>query len=511
MLTTSAAQDLRERLESELRYRREVESLQFERPPTPDEARRHLLSFVRWSFPDYQVGWVHALICERLEQFVDDLNAGKQPRLILTMPPRYGKSEIVSRRLPVWFMGNNPGASVGVCSYGQDLADDMSRDARRIRDEALAVFPHLAASSSGVDRASRWDTQGGGSYLAAGVGGPLTGRGFSLGIIDDPVKNMQDADSEAERNTVWSWYESTFYTRRAPKAGLLVMATRWHEDDLIGRLLAKAKEGGDQWELIEFPALANQEERHPRTGRVLRQAGEALHPERYPQTDVEQTKRTMSARVWSALYDCKPTSKAGKLFKREWYRDRYTFDPQRPPKPWTEVGISIDCNFKVANDAAYVSIGVWGRWDHAERYRLDEVRERLGYVDMRARVQELCWKWRPNFVLIEEAANGHALIDDLRQVHPGVIAFKPSEYGSKEARAEVASPTHEAGCVRLPATAPWVGDWIEEHVNFPVGTYKDRVDEGAQLVIYLAARAREGSTTAVVSATKTMLSLFGAG
>lgn len=511
MITYDQALALEAKLIAELDYRDQMEALTFDRPATPLQARAHLLPFVRWGMADYLAGWFHALVCERLEAFARDLDAGLEPRLIITAPPRHGKSELVSRRFPVWFMGTHPGASVGVCSYGQDLADDMSRDARRIRDEALVLWPHLAPAPRGVDRANRWDTQGGGSYLAAGVGGPLTGRGFSLGIIDDPVKNMAEADSQVERDNVWAWFLSTFYTRRAPKAGLLVMATRWHEDDLIGRLLRAQREGGERWEVVEYPALAAEDEHHPQTGRLLRRAGEALHPERYSQANMEATRGAVSARVWEALYGCRPTSKAGRLFKRAWYDDRFTFDPQRPPRRWDEVVISIDCNFKKAEDSAFVSVGVWGRWHgDPKHYRLDEARERWGYAEMRTVVRDLIHKWRPNAVLIEEAANGFALIEDLKLLHPGVVAFKPSEYGSKEARAEVASPTHESGCIALPHAAPWVSDWVEEHCAFPTGVYKDRVDESSQLVIYLAARARDGSTDAVISATRTMLGLFGA-
>jgi predicted phage terminase large subunit-like protein len=226
---------------------------------------------------------------------------------------------------------------------------------------------------------------------------------------------------------------------------------------------------------------------------------------------MEATKAAVSPRVWSALYSCRPTSKAGHLFKRAWYEERYGFDPQRPPKPWREIAISIDCNFKKSDDSAYASIGVWARWDGPEMYRVDEARERWNYTEMRAVVRDMVHKWRPNLVLIEEAANGYALIEDLKTITTAVVAFKPGEYGSKEARAEVASPTHQAGNVRLPASAPWVADWIEEHVSFPTGTYKDRVDEAAQIVIYWAARARKGGSEAVVSATAAMLRVFGGG
>lgn len=517
---------LRDVVIDEQQWRAECDSLTFG-PQTEDRARRHLLSYLLHRYEDaghsedgepYSPGWVHAYICERLEQFCDDIDAGKQPRLILTMPPRGGKSQIASRTLPAWYMGTRPHKNVAVCSYSAELAHFMSSEVKRIRDVSLDIFPHLAPDPDGVNRRDLWDTVGGGTLMAAGVGGPITGRGYSLGIIDDYFKNMQEADSPAVRATIWDWYLSTFYTRKAPKAGILVIATRWHSDGLIGRLLEAAKKGGDQWELLEFPAIAREDEYHPTTGKLFRRKGEVLHSKRYSQEQVEKTRATLAgSRVWPALYMCRPVSTQGKLFRRQWYNDRYEFDPQRPPRPWMEVGISIDCNFKKPEEskgdedtASYVSIGVWGRWDYSEFYRLDESRARYSFWELLNEVSHIARKWRPNFILIEEAANGHALISMLKTVVSNVIAFKVSEYGSKNARAEVASPTHSAGAIRLPVSAPWADDWVDEHVDFPAGKANDRVDESSQLVIYWVGRSHDaGTTDAVMKASRALLGVFG--
>ncbi len=473
-----------ERLESELAFRDAAGGdLAFPEPGI-DEAQRHLLPFVLRNEPRYQAGWFHVLVCEVLERFVWDIEARRSPRLILTTPPRHGKSTLVSQNLPDWFLGRNPDKEVVVSSYGQDLADKMSKAARRNRANSLDVFPGLAPYPKGSDGVQFWEVSEGGSYNAVGVGGPLTGHGFHMGIVDDPIKNAQQAASEVERQAIKDWYQSTFWTRAAPGAGILVMATRWHTDDLIGWLLSEEAKGtGERWQVINFPAIAEEDEYHPyRPERLLRREGEALHPARYDEEWAARAQKAVGARVWGALYQCRPTDDKGGTFERGWYRTIHEWDPFLPPFEFEEVAVTIDANFNDSKSSARACISVWGR-KGSRRVRLHEECERFTYVKLREAAIRIGHLFHPSFFLIELAANGYALLDDLQEMGWTVIGFKPSQFGAKPLRAELAARDHEAGNVELVA-ADWNGAWIEEHVAFPHGKFKDRVDADAQLMIY---------------------------
>jgi predicted phage terminase large subunit-like protein len=442
-------------------------------------ARDHLLDFIRWTFPEYQAGWVHRELCAHMEWFSAEVAAKRSPRLMIMVPPRHGKSEIVSRRWPIWHLGRFPNHELVVSSYGQDLANDMSRDARRIRDVAVDLWPHLA--DGGKDGVELWETRGRGSYKAVGAGGPLTGRGAHALIIDDPFKNAEEAASETIRSSRWEWYTTTAYTRLHPGGGVLVMNTRWHHDDLSGRLLAAVEAGGDQWKVVNFPAVAEVDEPH-------RREGEPLHPERYDLDALMRIKAAIGSRAWAALYQQRPTPSGGGTFRREWFGRRYTFDPQRAPMD--EIAIDVDATFKGGSGTDFVAMAVWGRRGWGEFYLLDLVRGRMTYVETKAALRDLVRKWhRVREVAIEEKANGAALIDDLRGEIPGIVAVNPT--ASKEARAEVAATAFEAGNVWLPERSSWVGDYVEEHLAFPNGAHDDMVDATSQRMIRWLERARK--------------------
>jgi predicted phage terminase large subunit-like protein len=475
-----------------------------------DLARARLIDFVRYVTPGYHAGWLHREICRKLEQFLADCMARRSPRLIIAVPPRHGKTAIVSQRFPVWALGHWPGAEIVCASYGQELADDNSRIARETArsEQTLKVFPHLKPRHAkkrfyadyrrtDVDKINFWKVGGGevgaGSYKAVGVGGPLTGRGAHIGIIDDPFKDREEADSAARRKTVWGWYQSTFYTRLAPGGGIIVMATRWHEDDLTGRLLKEMynrDEPGDQWEIVNFPAIAEVDEVH-------RKRGEPLHAVRYPLERLQAIRRALGSREWAALYQQRPTPDGGALWKREWFQ-YYKTDPQR--MPMDEIGITVDCSFRKREDSDFVVMQAWGRREKTKYYLLDQVRGRMSYVETKQALRMFAAKWRHRrFVMVEAKANGDALIDDLKGEITGLIAYDPGN-ASKEARAELAAVAYEAGQVWIPdpTVAPWVGDFVEEHVAFPAATNDDQVDAGAQIVnrwqhgaIDVVANARE--------------------
>jgi hypothetical protein len=268
-------------------------------------SRRRLLPFVQRMNERYMPGWVHEDICRRLEKFSDDVAAGKSPRLMLLMPPRHGKSELASKNFPAWHLGRHPDHEFIACSYNLSLAMGFSRKVKQLIDDPSyqSVFEDARLDPSNQST-EEWAIAGHrGGYVAAGIGGPITGKGAHVLVIDDPVKNAEEADSADAREKIWEWYLSTAYTRLAPGGGVLVIQTWWHDDDLAGRLQLMMAESPDdpdvdQFEVIKYPAIAEQDEyleleggifRHeaandekiPEGARLLRRKGEALHPARY--------------------------------------------------------------------------------------------------------------------------------------------------------------------------------------------------------------------------------------
>jgi hypothetical protein len=220
--------------------------------------RKYLIASILRFNTDYLAGWVHKDICVRLERFMRDIEDKKNPRLMLQMPPRHGKSTIASQEFPAWVLGHHPEWEIMGCSYAESLALDFSRAVReRLRDPEY----HVLFKDTRIDRenqnAQGWKTTKKGGFLPAGVGGAITGKGAHILIIDDPVKNSQEAESETTRESIGNWYDSTAYTRLAPGGGVLVIQTRWHMDDLSGRLEYKMREGnGDVFEIVRYPAMA---------------------------------------------------------------------------------------------------------------------------------------------------------------------------------------------------------------------------------------------------------------
>lgn len=286
------------------------------------------------------------MIADRLEA----VERGELKRLMIFMPPRHGKSELASRRFPAWFLGRNPSAELIAASYNSDLAMDFGRDVRGIvkETEYQALFPGVGLRQDSK-AADRWHTDTGGAYRAAGVGTAMTGRGADLLLIDDPVKDREEADSELRRQRVWDWYRSTAYTRLSPEGRIVVIQTRWHEDDLSGRLLEAMKGGGDQWEVLSLPAIHD---------------GEALWPERYPLARLQAIKATLGAREWSALYMQSPQPDEGTFFQREWFK---TWDEK--PKSLRIYGTS---DYAVTDDGGDFTVHrIWGVDDKGSLYRLD--------------------------------------------------------------------------------------------------------------------------------------------
>lgn len=477
------------------------------------KARSGSLAFTRYTFPAYEANWHHERLCVALDKWAEGLIR----RLMIFMPPRRGKSELVSRRLPAYILGKYPDMEIAAASYAADLARSLNRDTQRIidSDEYRRLFPktrlygsNVRATSEGayLRNSDEFEIVGHrGRYKCAGVGGGLTGRGFSRGIIDDPFKDRKEADSQVIRQAVWDWYTNVFYTRQAPGAAILLTMTRWHEDDLAGRLLDEMKAGGEQWEIISFPEVRETEE-DPRDPRAV---GEVLWPGRYTVADAESTKRAVGTRTWAALYQQRPTPGEGGKLKRHWWRYWKPKGTQFPPvtvklddgtlvlieaidlpDEFDEIIQSWDMAFKDekasrSGNPDFVAGGVWGR-EQANKFLLDQVCDRMNFPQTCAAVALMTKKWpKARAKLVEDKANGPAVIATLGNKISGLIAVDPE--GGKISRVNAVSPQIESGNVYLPHPMlfPWVSGFIEECAVFPNGAFDDQVDQMSQALLRL--------------------------
>jgi len=279
-------------------------------------ARRSLLDFTCLLNPKYVVGWVHREVTDLLDAFEQAVAEKRGPRLIIELPPRHGKSELVSRCFPAFLLGRHPDWEVVCASYNSDLAASFGREVRTTLHDPLYrdLFPdlELRKDSNAVDFVK---TTGKGSYKAVGVGGTLTGMGAEVLLIDDPVRNREDADSELVSEATWRWYQSVARTRLSPGGGIIICMTRWSLLDLAGRLQEAQTEriDAEHWHVYSFPAIATKDEKH-------RKAGEALHPERWPLRELEKLRGALDAREWTALYQQNPVPDQGLIFSKDWVK-----------------------------------------------------------------------------------------------------------------------------------------------------------------------------------------------
>lgn len=445
-------------------------------------ARKRLLPFIVRNVKRYKAGWVHKVICRELEIFSEQVANEESPRLIIEVPPRHGKSEIVSRNFPAFHLGRYPHHEIIATSYGADLARGFSRKVRELlKDDGYGtIFPDVGLDP-GAQNLDHWLLDGhDGGYAAAGVGGPITGKGMHVGIIDDYVKNSEEADSETARNSLWNWYESTFKSRLAPGGGIIVMATRWHEDDLIGRILedeGTIDEGG-VWKEIKFPAEALQDERY-------RKKGEALHPERYDNAFFDQFRK--NPRVWWSLYQQSPVVEDGDYFKNEDFR--YYKTGECPPLE--EMTIYCAGDFAVgtreANDfTVFTVVGV----DRSENiYVLDVFRLKADSSVWVDKLFEIHDAYKPDLFVFEKGQISLAvepfLLKRIEEEKRWTFAYEciPTGRRDKQARARSIQGRMKQHKVFIPRmhVAPWVKDWLDELKKFPNGKHDDQVDSLAYI------------------------------
>ena len=391
------------------------------------------------------------------------------------MPPRHGKSEFISRYSTAWILGKFPDTRIILASYEADFAATWGRKARDLLEEhGPSLFGIKVSGKSSA--ANRWDIEGHeGGMVTAGVNGPITGKGADIGIIDDPVKNDQEAMSVTYQERTYEWYKSTFRTRLQRDGAIILIMTRWNENDLAGKLLAAQEEDGEKWEVVNLPAIAEE-------GDLLgRDPGQPLCPDLFTIEALRSIEKAVGSFWWASLYQQRPSPAEGGILKRSWWQ-YYRQTPDR----FDEVIQSWDMAFKDTKTADFVVGQVWGR-KGADKYLLDQVRDRMDFPATVQAVRSLSAKWpQARNKLVEDKANGPAVIATLKNEIPGLIAVNPE--GGKVVRAQAASPDIEAGNVYLPdpSVAPWVHDFIEECAAFPNGANDDQVDAMTQALIRFA-------------------------
>lgn len=472
-------------------------------------ARRRLLQFIQYFNPAYEVGWCHEVLAAKLEKFLDDCVNKRSPRLMITFPPRHGKSEQTSRKFPAFVLGHYPWMEIILASYGISLAEQFSKHViQLLKDERYQnLFPdtHLHPDDQAM---SGWRTTQNGGLKPAGVGVGITGMGGHMLIIDDPFKDRMDADSDTVRGSTWDWYTDVAMTRLAPGGGILIINTRWHDDDLSGRLLALEKdetldqEHIDKWDLVNFMAIADSDEyltldhrlvSEPEDGsRLVRRAGEALHPARYPTDLLLRMKATMHARSWNALYQQKPVPDDGEFFCRDQMRE---YDPatgkadgiayiacdfaisEKEAADWTVIAVGLH----MPNDTVHIDDIIRFRSGDAfrivdtllttfERYKLNN--PVLGVEDGQI--------WKSISALFYAEAKR-------RKLYPNIELLKPLT--DKQARARPLQGRMQMHMVTFQRGAMWLEKVAEELLRFPTGVHDDIVDALAWLMQLVVTKA----------------------
>ena len=437
---------------------------------TKREISEDFLKFVKTVWPDFVEGSHHKKIAEQFNRLAE----GKINRLIINMPPRHTKSEFASFLLPAWMIGKNPKLKIIQTTHTAELAVRFGRKAKNLIDseEYKKIFQTTLREDS--QAAGRWETDQGGEYFAAGVGGAITGRGADLLIIDDP-HSEQDAMNPEALERAYEWYTSGPRQRLQPGGKIVVVMTRWSIKDLTSSLIkAQATDKSDQWELIEFPAILPD--------------NQPVWPEYWKLSELESVKASLSIQKWNSQWMQNPTAEEGSIIKREWWR-KWTRDyiPD-----CVHIIQSYDTAFMKKETADFSAITTWGVFYENEDsgpqlILLDAVKERLEFPELKRRALEQYYYWRPDTVVIESKASGLPLTYELRKSGIPVVNFTPSKGNDKHSRVNAVAPLFESGQIWAPEHR-FAEEVIEECAAFPYGDNDDLVDSMTQAVM----RFRQG-------------------
>lgn len=433
-----------------------------------EQAERRL-NFPRWLTGNAPPGFVYDWPYQQyLYTYLDRVTSGELKRLMVFMPPRHTKSETVTIRYSAWTLLRRPQTRIILGCYSQYLANKFSRTVRRIaRASGVEFNPERRA-------VQEWETAQGGGLRAAGVGAGVTGTGANLIIIDDPIKSRKEANSATYRENLKDWYANDIYTRQEPGCAIVVIQTRWHEDDLSGWLLDEARHGGEQWEVVNLPALA---EANDPLGRA---PGEALCPERYDTDALERIKQTLKNDFY-ALYQQRPQPQEGSIFKADWL---HYADGELPP--FANVVQAWDTAMKTGQDNDYSACVTAGITANGTAYVLNVYRARLEMPDLIKQMQRLADEYDPNVVLVEDKQSGTSVVQTLRRQVSLPIVAQPAS-SDKVERANQVTPYFESGKVLLTRGA-WNSDFADELLSFPSAKHDDQVDALAYALMRLFGR-----------------------
>jgi predicted phage terminase large subunit-like protein len=437
------------------------------------KAKDDFMSFTKAVWPEFIEGAHHRVIAQKF----NDLANKKINRLIINMPPRHTKSEFASYLLPAWMVGRNPKLKIIQATHTGELAVRFGRKAKTLIDseEYSKIFDTTLREDS--QAAGRWETAQGGEYFAAGVGGAITGRGADLLIIDDP-HSEQDAMSANAFENAYEWYTSGPRQRLQPGGQIVLVMTRWSKKDLTGILLDNQKKvKGDQWEIVEFPAIMDHGSKK-----------EPVWPQYWKLSELESVKATLPVGKWNAQWMQEPTSEEGALIKREWWKK---WEHEDLPDV-TYVIQSYDTAFLKKETADYSAISTWGIFYPEEGGKpniilLDSLKDRFEFPELRREALEQYRYWKPDMVIVEQKASGTPLTHELRQMDIPVMTFTPSRGNDKHVRVNSCAPLFEAGLIWAPEEQ-FAEEMIEECASFPYGDHDDLVDSMTMAIM----RFRQG-------------------
>jgi predicted phage terminase large subunit-like protein len=416
-------------------------------------------------------------------------------RLMINMPPRHGKSELITRATPPWFLTKWPDKRVIVTGYESEFAADFGNDAKRY----IASHPELGVTlDPSTSSKSNWGIEGRqGGLKTAGAGGAITGKGAHLFVIDDPVKGAEEADSDSNRAKLWTWWQGTIIPRLEPGGYIIMIMTRWHEDDIAGRCLLNEPE---QWAQLSFPAISDHTEGLDKLGRP---PGAPLWPERYDLRYLEDTRNGMGSRWWNAEYQQKPTIEGGNMFKAQDFRywvpvstaQGLVYSYQTPSGARKEVRedniwkfTTLDLAATEKKTADFTVGAVWGVTPDRELLLLDLVRERMESAEHEAFVRRLGSKHKVRYHGVEKATYGLTLLQVCQRMGIPVLELKPDK--DKVSRAWPAVGFIEHGAIYFPRSTPWLSAFELELQQFPNGANDDQVDVLAYAAKHLADRVR---------------------
>jgi predicted phage terminase large subunit-like protein len=436
-----------------------------------EEGQVDFLKFVYTMWPGFINGRHHVLMAKKFQEIAE----GKTKRLIINMPPRHTKSEFASFMLPAWFLGRFPDKKIIQCSNTAELAVGFGRKVRNLVDSEVyaKIFPNVALRSDSK-AAGRWSTNANGEYFAIGVGGTVTGKGADLLIIDDPHSEQEAALAAGDPSVfdkVYEWYTSGPRQRLQPGGSIVVVMTRWSKRDLTGKILkAMTDRDGDEWEIIELPAILPSEK--------------PLWPEFWSYEELSKLRIELPLSKWAAQYQQNPTSEEGALVKREWWQ---VWEKEIPPQCQFIIQ-SWDTAFTKSERADYSACTTWGVFYKDENENdphiilLDALKERMEFPELKARALEYYQEWQPDAFIVEAKASGAPLIFELRRMGIPVQEFTPTRGNDKISRLNSVTDLFASGKVWAP-NKRWAEEVIEEMAAFPNSDHDDLVDSSTQALI----------------------------